>query len=609
MDQDFSFRWLLVPLLILSILALALYVERTGLTYDVRRSSLQFLDPLDEPSFPDLPGTPAECLVLYDSKGIEGMEHYTNVIDTLNSMRVKYNALDVDNTTEFNLEVYQTAVIAFIDLEKIKSQILELADWVQNGGRVLFSIRPDPSQSFSAIYRKMGILSKNDEFVMVKGVEFISDLFPGANGISIGMDFFVHNSIPIQLEDDCRVHLISADEYALPLLWEYDYGQGRFVVINSDQFNNKSSRGTIGAAYSLLQDVFVYPVINSSLFFIDDFPSPIPEGEYELISKEFGRDIQSFYINIWWPDMQSYSRRYGLKYTGVIIETYNNNLTPPFDSQSAIDTFQYMGSSLLEGGGEIGLHGYNHVPLCLEDTGYNQQLDYPAWTSTESMQMAVNELYEFGYSLFPDQPFNTYVPPSNILCPQTRTWLPEVLPDLRVIASVYLQDPTVPEYIQEFTEAADGIIELPRIVAGFAPSEYMHWASMNEVVLHYIHSHFVHPDDVLDEERNLGHGWTYLRDKLDEYLLWLYASAPSIRNMTAREGAMAVQRFDRLELNTEFNRGSYSIHLDNFYDEAWLMMRSSRKPVIIDGGTITKVTSDLYLIEAIKSNIEIEFEE
>lgn len=77
------------------------------------------------------------------------------------------------------------------------------------------------------------------------------------------------------------------------MLWERNYGKGRFVV-NNHGMCEKVTRGLTAAAYSLLQDVFAYPVIISSVFFLDDFPSPVPMGNGEYIRKYFGRTFPAF---------------------------------------------------------------------------------------------------------------------------------------------------------------------------------------------------------------------------------------------------------------------------------------------------------------------------
>ena len=313
--------------------------------------SLHFLEPRDASSenIETTDSEAAECLILYDSSAKAGLSTFETIIDTLDSMRIEYDALDVSTAQKFNLQEYQTVVIAFIDLDQVNQDANDILAWVESGGRVLFSIRPDPSRTYLALYRKLGIQSSGEDFVSAKGVKFVSDLLPGADGETLGLDFMEHTILPVQLEAETRLHVVTADKNELPLLWEYDYGQGRFVVISTDQFNNKSSRGIIGAAYSLLKDVTVYPVINSSMYFIDDFPGPIPAGDDDVIQRQFGRDIEGFYVNIWWPDMQTFARKYGLKYTGMMVETYNDKVTPPFDQEGEIDRYKYFGSLLLAG--------------------------------------------------------------------------------------------------------------------------------------------------------------------------------------------------------------------------------------------------------------------
>lgn len=199
------------------------------------------------------------------------------------------------------------------------------------------------------------------------------------------------------------------------------------------------------------------------------------------------------------------------------------------------------------------------------------------------------------------------MPPSNILCPESRRWLPQVLPDLQVISSLYLPGEGGLAYEQEFSEAPDGIIELPRVAGGYELSSYMRWAVINELALHYINSYYISPSDVLTDAHGPQKGWDYLHGQFEEYVRWLSEKTPGLRNLTALEGAMAVQRFSRLAIETEKQDGKVDISLGNFYDEAWLMLRSSKAPASIDGGVVTKVASNMYLIQALKPHIVVTF--
>jgi hypothetical protein len=391
------------------------------------------------------------------------------------------------------------------------------------------------------------------------------------------------------------------------LLWGKDYGQGRFVVFNTDQLANQANRGIIGAAYGELLDVFVYPVINSSVFFIDDFPAPLPQGENEYITRDYHRSIKSFYMDVWWPDMREIAQQHGTKYTGLLVETYNATIQPPFGQDNSIDDQRYFGRLLLKSGGDIGLHGYNHVPLCRAKDGLNQQYGYVSWASVDNEMLAVRALADFGHALFPGQVFHVYVPPSNVLCPEARIWLPRVLPEIKVISSLWKGVDDVIAYTQNFEEAPDGIIEFPRVVSGYYLGEDMQLALINELGLHYVNSHYLHPDDVQDEARRAGRDWKTMRDQFADHLKWLTERTPGLRNVTAAEGAMAVQRFSRLQINAAMEGQSYAIHLGSFYDQAYLMLRSMREPLSISGGKLTQVTSSLYLVEANEPDITIEF--
>lgn len=82
------------------------------------------------------------------------------------------------------------------------------------------------------------------------------------------------------------------------------------------------------------------------------------------------------------------------------------------------------------------------------------------------------------------------------------------MPQIRTIASTYFEDGTDLPYVQEFGVASDGMVEQPRIVSGgMVGDTYMRLAAMNELNMHYVSTHFMHPDDLLDVDRGAEEGW------------------------------------------------------------------------------------------------------
>ena len=303
--------------------------------------------------------------------------------------------------------------------------------------------------------------------------------------------------------------------------------------------------------------------------------------------------------------MLDLAETYGIRYTGLIIEDYSDLVEAPFPSNRDVQRFRYFGDMLLEAGGELGFHGYNHMPLCLEDFDFMDMYDmYQKWKTEEDMAESLRELKSFAGRLFSKAGFRVYVPPSNILSEKGREVLLRELPELQAIASTYL--PGGPAYDQEFEVSKEGVVETPRIISGYLLDDYMQLSALSELNFHYVSSHFEHPDDVLDEDRGAELGWEVMRNRLEDYLKWLQKAGGPIRNMTGTEMAGAVQRFYYLEVERETDEEGLHLTLSKFQDEAWLLVRFNEwEPEEVTGGELTRLSDDLYLLEAKEKKIDI----
>ena len=308
--------------------------------------------------------------------------------------------------------------------------------------------------------------------------------------------------------------------------------------------------------------------------------------------------------------MMNFADTYGLKYTGLAIESYDDNTDGTLEAKPDTGTFLNFGNMLLRKGGEIGYHGYNHQPLCLEDSDYKDMYPYKTWQSVQSMKTAFDALVEFCKKLFPDTEFNTYVPPSNLLSEKGREFLLENYPYIKTISGIYFDDAEYSELdficTQEFDINENGVVDQPRIISGFILDDFQSIAAISELNMHFVNSHFTHPDDALDEERGAELGWEEMKKRFNDYLSWLYTSAPTLRNMTSTEASAAVQRYVAAVPHTVTTEDRVVITIDNFYDEAQLLVRfNTGTPTDVQGGTLTHMTGDLYLLSASQSVVNI----
>ena len=584
------------------LLALVFLVGR-NIMYSVKNKRI---DIMPEKSFERNRVIPEESsvLVLYqDNK--DGKNGRDEICATLKQMRIPFKRKKTGEFFPEMLQEYEKIVLVVTDYEVLLPWLPDLTSWVKEGNSLMFACPMELDDS-EDLKKLMGIRDlPPEEWTVIKGITCVDEFMPGGSReLSISTPY--ESSLDASLEKDCEVYMTSTDKRKVPLIWKKEYGEGEVVVDNLG-FMEKAYRGFHCAAYTLMGDFALWPVINGSVFYIDDFPSPVPPGDSFQIREDYGTDIKDFYTQTWWKDVSNLSKEYGFPYTGLVIEMYSNQISGKLPRQTDTTRFEYFGNMLLEMGGELGLHGYNHMPLVLENFDYkNKYESYHQWISKDEMRDSITELLSFCHELYPREKFQVYVPPSNIISKAGREMLAEDFKEVKCIASLYLDDKKDVAYTTDFEITDDGLIQTPRVISGYVLEDYMRTAALSELYLHCVNTHFQHPDDVLDVDRGANLGWKELYSRFEDYVDWLYHALPEIRSLTGSELAGAVQRYDHIEIKRKETKDGLQVELGGFYDEAWFYLKSNDgKPRIIQGGTMTKVADDMYLVHATAPEFKI----
>ena len=588
-------------------IALVLLVESLGVHYGATRFDITYLD-RDKaiPAADAIAGEKATNLLVIDSSQ-EGVSDAESMLDrVLLDMKVPTVTVDLAQGDEIpTLKQYQTMVIAMPDLDPLDEHVLQLMQWVKKGGGVMFAMTPEKTGYLDVIGPQIGIESSAYKYVVTEGITPSKDFMLGGGQTYMFSDPF-KSSLSVALNDRAQVEAVSSDGRT-PLVWRSSVESGTAVMCNIGIYV-KMVRGFYALAFSLLSSAMAYPVINSAAFYLDDFPSPVPSGNGKYIKRDYNMSISEFYSQVWWPDLVRLAERYGIRFTGVMIENYGDDTKNDPVRQTDNTQFEYYGGLLLRQNGEIGYHGYNHQPLVLPNTDYGNEYTYVQWPNRKAIVDSLNELIAFQKTVLPAATSSVYVPPSNILSSEGRQIIGEDMPQIRAIASMAFPPDSSLEYVQEFGVAADGVVEAPRIVSGsMVNNSYMRLAAVSELNMHYVSTHFMHPDDLLDEDRGAKEGWETYRKGLEDYLDWLEQSAPSIRMQTGTECAAAVQRFSGLTVSMATSDDSWDLHLGNLIDQGWLMFRANNgTPGRVRGGSLTKLTGNLYLLKATSATVHIE---
>ena len=498
----------------------------------------------------------------------------------------------------------QGVVIATNKLSSLAG-LANVEQYVEQGGRaaILRNLQADLMPEGMAA--KLGAASIGQE-ISVPGIRVVGNMFLGSQGFGFDSDIYTTSATAVQLNQNAAAEVTSQDGH--PLIWSSHSGKGRYIVCNSRERDDKNNYGTYTAILSQLNEDYIYPVINAKLFFIDDFPSPVPEGNFERIYQETGLNTAEFYRQLWWPKMLDNGEKYHVKYTGLIIETYGNQVKEPFvplANGRARNGLIVYGRELLKAGGELGIHGYNHQSLA--PAGYGQdRLGYMAWESQDDMEASLRELKRYIEDVYPDYEIHAYVPPSNILSPEGKAAVKDVFPDIKVYASLWNGLASAKEYFQNFQMNSDGTSEIPRVSSGYAPTNEEIWEAYNVLNYNGVFSHFVHPDEIFYEESKdltwaaMQQGMASLLSDLQDRFGWL-------EPVTATEGYEKLQDYVQMDYSLARSSDGIKISAWNFHQPLTFILRTKKEIGSVTGGSARRIQADAYALTVESCDFEIKW--
>ncbi|QWU13994.1 hypothetical protein SAMN04487895_101262 [Paenibacillus sophorae] len=547
---------------------------------------------------------PSYCLA-YDSNDEFSTKVNMQASRTLGYMKKEVSITDLSKK-KLKPSGCAAVILTVRDLSSV-GNLDDLASYADQGGHIFLTSMPEQNDAFYRLYRKLGILNAGN-YKDEAGVHLRDEVLIGESGLHID-DRFIMNTV-MQVELDSSVHVNAETSAGTPLMWSIPSGKGSIMVFNGTMLQEKINRGLIAGAISMMVPDFIYPVFNSKVVYIDDWPAPYGNSIDEAIYKTYKLNRHGFFNEIWWPDMLKIAKRYNVKYTAVLIESYQNRVTPPFDSPSDSDPNGLIGygREIIKSGGEIGLHGYNHQSLTM-DQGTSAAFDYQPWNSVDDMTHSIQEAVSYAKQGFPEYTMFSYVPPSNVLSPEGREALKAGWKNLSVIASLFPEDATGISYVQEYELAKDGIMEMPRVTSGYEATPFVHWAAASVLTANGIFSHFVHPDDVLDSERNKNMNWENMYKTYSEMISGLNERYPWLRAQTSMEAAVDMKNMLTSRISVQQDNSSIKGSVTPLEDESYFILRTRKKVGNLSGCSADKIGDGIFLITVREAEFTIHLSE
>ena len=554
--------------------------------------------------------TPDTYLIVYDPSSVESMflRHETERMIT--EKKMKFQSVRNDTPIANGLDGIRGVLLATGDLSRVVS-LPTIFSYVEQGGTAILLTRlqqnPDiPISQDTLAMLGISQLDGESQSFTAQGLMMQTDFLPGSKGVQVADDIRYNTFVDsVTLLDSAVVH-VSDYTRTVPLIWQQAYGKGRFYVYNGSMRPDKTNRGFLMSFLAHCGEDTLYPIVGCKIFFIDDFPSPIPEGYQDKIRSEYQMTTRDFYSRIWWPYMKELQEKEHIKYTGVIIESYGDQVQGPFEpiyEREGRNALLVYGNDLISVGGEMGIHGYNHQPLV--PPGYqDDEPDYVPWQSTSDMKDALTELNRYVHEAFPKYTFQVYVPPSNILSPQGKKTIEETLPDIRIFSSLYDGPSNEEAYYQEFKREDNGTYDIPRITSGYKPPELDLYFECTTITSIGVFNHFVHPDELFYEEsKDLT--WQMMSEGLKDFLNQINARYGWLTPVTISESLPYFDSYFDLDYRVIRKPDELEIHCWQYVNSASFLLHSTKEVASTQGCSVQKAGDETYFVKVTEPEAHI----
>ncbi|UOK41736.1 MULTISPECIES: DUF2194 domain-containing protein [Flavobacterium] len=581
---------------------------------------------------------PPLVMFITDKSEVESLLLNRNMRKVCDYMKMPFRSVTLEDWNKDHKIDSSVKVLSVFNTKKLNNQSIDiLTDFVARGG-TLFLPFGSEDKRFSFL---IGMKPDNqfDTDAVAAGFLFKTNIFPGFKDqtyLENAKLFGLKSSV---FSDKIKVEATAANDENYPLITENSIGKGKVIYYNASYYFIKEDRGLITSGILKGLEGIPYPVINTGVIFLDDFPAPLYDIKSEPVASELNLTIRDYVHNVWWPDLEKLAKKHDIKYSAMTTFDYNENIKPPFlfrewDSKKIkIDGKEtglssWLMNDVAKKGHELAFHGYNHVSLLVSD-----------WKNPDFMVTSLKaaekkwEVNDFG-----PLPV-TYVPPSNHIDRVGLKQLKKGMPSLKFMCSLAFGDKKEGGDREfDFDPYEPELFDFPRISFGFYIDQDLKFTIYSLYMYTGIWTHFLHPDDIYQiPGTTLGKGDfdSRNRDKLgwyktpnsdramypefDKLLKTIRTDFPNIRFKDARESGLMTNDWRASYFNHKSVNGMYTVEKikpedSDFSEQDWFVYGSMDKTSRIEeqlkreGATFKKVPyldGYLYSVRTNKSRITL----
>ncbi|MBH1941528.1 DUF2194 domain-containing protein [Mobilitalea sibirica] len=493
----------------------------------------------------------------------------TNVKQALSYMKLKFSEKIIINEDDL---IKQPILIICTKTPSKVMDLKQLANYISNGGKVLFAAGLPEGSKDSYLYPIWGIMEKGTP-VETKQLHINRQFMPYPE---ITFDYSGYNSSS-NLTLNPSVNVLMEDTNKVPMIYSHGYERGKVVVINGSLMDNISSGGFFSSALGELKGDLIYPVIGVKTVYLDEFP-PIQSMDDIKSNQLYGRGAESFLRDVLWPELLRSSSRYDIKYTAGILSFVDKENNLLLENERLT---KYLLKEILRYHGEVILQG-----------------DFS--NSSSFRTNLLSHYYNEFKRMFPNYKISGY----SVLYGKTNQdilkTVSEVLGGIYTVRGFYQGDETT-QTIQKF-EVKDSFVHYPVISSGFSKSHGMFYEFLSGLSLYGVVSHSFNIRTLFQEKDS---SWTRLSDEFNDLAEAYFGTTSWLKAKTLSESAKNTKAYYSLKMSVEYKEDYIKVYCSDFRSGQAFFLRSYKNIKELSGGQATKINDSYYYIEAIEPELII----
>ena len=523
-----------------------------------------------------------------------------NISTVLHDMQFEFDQAQPEQTM---VDISGYDLIIVMSWDKMHTSVLSrVNEYISQGGRILYLFDGSRGQDIAPeVASHFGLKAIRDSQI-ITNLDFKTELLSGIKGhlaLTGENNSLAGNivSYAVDLESDCDVHLMGNQN--IPVIWEYP-ANGHAMVINTGAIADKSFRGLLTGAISVLMETVLYPVVGSASWQITGMPVDDPV-EAEVLTKNYSRNFSRYILDIWWSDVSVLMTRYGLKPTVSYVGSLTDQPDRPFSAPRLADSnMDSLFRTLVRTRGELSFQGYNCLPLKL--AAWQSGTDRSGWSDPSDMADALKCSMDFLAKVLPKYAIESYIPPDLCLDSQALSSLKEALPNLKTICGAYdgsLVSPGVESsdlFLQDFAVDPNYGIALPIVSQGAFLDDSVRLAIASAITTHGVLNHRIEADEILNQLKCRGLLWEDLSQEYASLISQVGATYGWLSPDTVGTASEKLRQAENIDVYFAIESNTVKITVDRLGGEAAVMMVSEKPVKALQGCTISKIDSIRYIV-------------